>query len=151
MTIFSELFPESNRGKQLLPTCYAALAVVRIFGMLCFNNQTVDSILSYGDKLFTFVKKMRREQILQNNAKNLLTGEIDWLLENEEFQIGDVPKKVCLSKFLVTIEVEPEVVVGDIKAQNIEDVVDVHRGLKKFFETRKYGIMQAKGKNENFE
>lgn len=150
MTIFSELFPESNRGKQLLPTCYAALAIARIFGMLCFNNQTVDSILSYGDKLLTYVQKKRKEQILRENPKNLSLGEIEWLLENEEFQIGDVPKKICLSKFLVTVEVEPEVVVGDIKARNFEDVVDVKLGLEKFFETRKYGIMQAKGKNTIF-
>lgn len=144
-TIFSEVFPQPNRGKQSIPTSYAALAIARIFGMICFNNFSVDSILSYGDKLYTYVKKTRKEQVLKRNINKLTNGEVDWMVENEEFQIGDVPKKICISNFMVSVEVEPEVVVGDIKAQNFEEVLDVKRGLEKFFETRKFGIVQAKG------
>lgn len=147
MTISSELFPVSNRGKQLISSCYTALAIACIFGMICFNDQSVNSILTYGDKLYTYVQKIRKAQILANNPKNLTSGEIDWLLDHEEIQIGDVPKKICIFKFLVTIDVEPEVVIGDIKAQQFEDVVDLKRGIKKFFEENKYGILQAKGTN----
>lgn len=147
MTIWNELFPQSNRGKQVVPACYTALAIARIFGMVCFNDTSVDSILSYGDKLYTYVKKQRKKQLLQSNPKNLSPEEIDWYLQHEEFEIGDVPKKICIAKFLVDVEVEPEVVIGDIKAQNFEDVLDVERGLSKFFETNKFGILQAKGKS----
>lgn len=149
MTIFSEMFPEANRGKQLVPTCYTALAIARIYGMLCFNKDSVDTILSYGDKLLTYARKKRKEHILQNNPKNLTPDEVDWILDHEEFEIQDVPKKICISNFLVNINVEPEVIVGDIKAQNFEDIMDLHQGLTKFFETKKYGILQAKGNASN--
>lgn len=147
MTIFSELFPEPNRGKQQVPTCYTALAIARIFGMLCFNDPSVDTILSYGDKLFTYVKKKRKELILKNNPKNLTEDEVDWIMEHEEFGIHDVPKKICISKFLVNIELQPDVIEGDIKAQNFEDIMDLHEGLVQFFEKMTYGILQAKGEN----
>lgn len=117
---------------------------------MCFNDLSVDSILSYGDKLYSYVKRHRKEQLLKNNLKNLSQGEIDWLLEHEDFEIGDVPKKICISKFLISIEVHPEVVVGDIKAQNFEEVLDVKRGIEKFFNTNKFGILQAKGKCHKF-
>lgn len=145
MTIFSEMFPVTNRGKQMIPTCYTALSIARCFGMLPFNNGSVDSVLSYGDRLYTYVKKSRKKQLLKSNPKNLSEGEIDWLMENEEFEIGDIPQKICIFRFLVTVEMNPEVVVGDIKAQNFEEVMDVKQGMEKFFETHKYGIIQAKG------
>lgn len=147
MTIFGELFPEKNRGKQLIPSCFAALAIARLFGILCFNNESVDSILSYGDRLYTHVKRKRKEQILRDNPRNFSKDEIDWLLDNEDVDIDDIPKKLCISNFLATIEVELEVVVGDINAQNFEEILDVKRGLEKFFETNNYGILQSKGDN----
>lgn len=150
MTIFSELFPKSSRGKQLIPTCYAALMILFVFGILCFSDYSVDAVLSYGDRLFTYVKRNRKEQILRDNRKNLSEDEIDWLLEHEEFRIEDVPNKVSICKFLVCVNVEPEVVIGDINAQNFEDVFDIKRGLEKFFQTYSYGILQAKGNKINF-
>lgn len=146
MTIFNELFPRSNRGKQQIPTCYMSLAIAYVFGMLCFNDNTVDCILRYGDKLYTYVKRLRKGQLLQNKTANLSEGEIDWLLENEEFEIGDIPKKICVSKFCIDVNVESNVVMGDIKAQNFEDILDVKRGLEEFFQANQFGILQAKGK-----
>lgn len=47
---------------------------------------------------------------------------------------------------MVEVSVEPDFIVGDTKAQDFEDVLDVLRGLEKFFEDSKYGVLFAKGK-----
>ncbi|CAH1118614.1 unnamed protein product [Phaedon cochleariae] len=144
MTIFNEFFPLHNRGKQEIATCYAALAIAFIFSMVCFNDFSVDTILSYGDKLFSYVKRLRKKQLLSDLQNKLSEDEVDWLIQHEEFNIGDVPKKICISKFMVDVKVLPEVIVGDIGAQSSEDILDVQRGLEEFFKANKYGILQAK-------
>lgn len=47
---------------------------------------------------------------------------------------------------MVEVSVQPDFIVGDTKAQDFEDVLDVLRGLKKFFVDSKYGVLFAKGK-----
>ncbi|KAG5865092.1 hypothetical protein JTB14_025599, partial [Gonioctena quinquepunctata] len=142
-TIWDNMFPLQNRGKQSIPVCVSALAIANVFGMVCFNNHSVDSILLYGDKLFTFVKRMRKKQLLQDTQKKLSEDEVDWLIQHEEFEIGDIPRKICISKFLIDAFVEPDVILGDINAHN-SDVLGVRRGLEEFFKTHKYGLLQAK-------
>ncbi|XP_074039685.1 uncharacterized protein [Leptinotarsa decemlineata] len=144
MNIFDELFPIQNRGKQIIPVCYAALLIAHAFEIVCFNDFSVDSILCYGDKIFTFVKRMRKKQLLADSRKKLSEDEIDWLIQHEDFELSDIPKKICISKFLNEITVEPNVVVGEVNARNSENILDVKRGVEEFFKTRNYGILQAK-------
>ncbi|CAG9829599.1 unnamed protein product [Diabrotica balteata] len=151
MTITNEMFPQQNRGKQQLTTTIAALAVAFIFCVVCYNDTSVDSILKYGDKLFTFIKNYRKKQLKQltcecENTRNKLCDEdIGWLIQNEEVTLNDIPKKFCISRFMVIINIEPDVVVGDVNAQDFEDINDVKRGLRKFFENHQFGVLQAKG------
>ncbi|XP_030747483.1 uncharacterized protein LOC115875982 isoform X2 [Sitophilus oryzae] len=140
-----ELFPHSNRGKQTLTASLIALAVAHTYEITCFVSTTPDSILVYGDKLYTYMKKSRKLQLLGDPKINLKEDEIDWIVQHEEFSINDIPKKICLAQFMVEVGVKPELVVGDIKAQNFEDLFDVQRGLQKFFEEATYGILFAKG------
>ncbi|XP_028139261.2 uncharacterized protein LOC114333567 isoform X2 [Diabrotica virgifera virgifera] len=151
MTINNEMFPQQNRGKQQLTTTIAALAVAFIFCVVCYNDYSVDSILKYGDKLYTFIKNHRKKQLKQwgcecENIQNKICDEdIKWLIQNEEVTLNDIPKKFCISRFMVTIDIEPDVIVGDVNAQDFEDINDVKRGLRNFFENNHFGVLQAKG------
>nr|CAH7728598.1 unnamed protein product [Callosobruchus chinensis] len=78
LTIWHPMFPESNRGKQTLAMCVSALLIYRIFTIVCFNDTTVDSILTYGDKLHTFMKKTRKKELMEMVDKKLKEDEIDW-------------------------------------------------------------------------
>ncbi|VEN60728.1 unnamed protein product [Callosobruchus maculatus] len=80
MTIWHPLFPENNRGKQTLAMCISALLIYRIFTIVCFNDTTVDSILTYGDKLHTFMKKTRKKELMSMVDKKLKEDEIDWFV-----------------------------------------------------------------------
>ncbi|XP_076256073.1 uncharacterized protein LOC143193632 [Rhynchophorus ferrugineus] len=139
------LFPEGNRGKQGLTASIIALAVANIYEITCFASTTPDTIMVYGDKLYTYMKKIRKKQLKEDRRIKLKDDEIDWVMKHEDFKLTDIPKKICLSKFMVEVQVEPNKIVGDVKAQSFEDILDVKRGLDKFFEDSKYGILQSKG------
>ncbi|XP_060534309.1 uncharacterized protein LOC132706789 [Cylas formicarius] len=142
-----EVFPGANRGKQTLTTSLVALAMAHIYEMTCFVAPTPDTILAYGDKLYTYMKRARKKQLLEDGGNRLSEDEVDWLLQHEEFSISDIPNKICISKFMVHVEIEPAVVSGDVKAQDFEEVYDVKRGLQKFFERNRYGILTSKDLN----
>ncbi|XP_056633874.1 uncharacterized protein LOC130443328 [Diorhabda sublineata] len=150
MTLCNELFPKENRGKQQLPTAYVALATAYIFSIVCFNECSIDTILKYGDRLCTFIRNYRKNQLMKFNCNcgrdtRLCDDEINWVVQHEKITLKDIPKKMCLSKFMVNVDVESNVVVGDINAQNFEDTLDVKRGLSNFFENHQYGLLEAKG------
>lgn len=44
--------------------------------MMSFNEFTVDSILTYGDRLYTFVKRSRKKNIQMNADKKLNEDEV---------------------------------------------------------------------------
>ncbi|KAJ8954144.1 hypothetical protein NQ318_005738 [Aromia moschata] len=138
------MFPEDNRGKQQIPASLVALGIVSTFSLLCFNEFSVDTILTYGDKLLSFVKRIRKRQLRENMEQKLNDDEIDWLVRHEEFGVGDITKKICISRFLIEVDVQPEVVTGDINAQNFEEIFDVKRGIERFFEDGRYGLLQCK-------
>ncbi|XP_050312068.1 uncharacterized protein LOC126747451 [Anthonomus grandis grandis] len=145
LDLYHDLFPISNRGKQGLTASIVALAIVHLFEVICFTETTPDSISVYGDKLFTFLKRQRKKWLRDDPNTNLKPDEIDWLVEHEELEITDIPTKICISKFMADVEIEPDFITGDIKAQDFEELLDVKRGLEKFFESAKYGVLYAKG------
>ncbi|CAH1989161.1 unnamed protein product [Acanthoscelides obtectus] len=146
MNIWNPMFPEKNRDKQMLATCIAALAIYRMFTIMCFNDTTVDSILTYGDKLHTFMKKTRKRELMGLVDKKLTEDEIDWLLDNENFTVSDVPKKFASPNSWFTVTIEPDVVTGDITAQDDdEEVLNVAKGIQKFCEnSNNLGLLQCK-------
>ncbi|KAL1502116.1 hypothetical protein ABEB36_007308 [Hypothenemus hampei] len=145
LDISHQLFPESNRGRQGLTCSIMALAIAHIFEMTCMLRCVPDTIIVYGDKLFTFIKRLKKKQLLSDPNTNLKEDEIDWVVQHEDFTIRDMPKKICVAQFLVDVSINPNFVTGDIKAQNFEEILDVERGLKRLFEEAKYGVMEAKG------
>nr|CAI5839704.1 unnamed protein product [Callosobruchus analis] len=146
MNIWHPMFPENNRGKQTLAMCVSALLIYRIFTIVCFNDTTVDSILTYGDKLHTFMKKTRKKELMSMVDKKLKEDEIDWLLDNENFTVADVPKKICVSKFMAHVTIEQSVVTGDITAEEEDsEVLNLEKGILKFSENANLGLLQCKG------
>lgn len=141
----NELFPESNRGKQTIPNCYAALAFAFLFTPSHFKSETVDSILKYGDRLYTFTKKQRQKALKEEKGLGLSDLEIEAIANNETYDLLDFPRKFCTGEARVNIGIAPEYLKGDVCAKDIEDLLDVKGALEKYFEEYKYGIMCAKG------
>ncbi|XP_019769617.1 uncharacterized protein LOC109544047 isoform X1 [Dendroctonus ponderosae] len=144
LDITHDLFPEYNRGRQGLTCSIMALCIADTFEMTCFLSTVPDTIQVYGDKLYTFMRKSRTRQLLNDPNSSLKDGEIDWLLQHENFSITDIPKKICVAQFMVELSIVPGFIEGDIKAQNFEEILDVKRGLEKFFEDSTYGVMCAR-------
>lgn len=142
-----EMFPAENRGKQQVTASFVALALAFLFSMLCYDNYTVDTILIYGDKLYTFLKRMRKELLKKIRDLKLNDADIDWLVQNEEYDLRDIVKKLCIWKFYVEINVEQDYLSGDINSE-VPEVLDVERALEEFFSESQYGLMQCKGNNK---
>lgn len=70
--------------------------------------------------------------------------QIDWLIQYQDVAVKDIPKKICVSQFMAEVTIVPNCIVGDTKAQNFEDVLDVKRGLEHFFTDSTYGILTSK-------
>lgn len=56
----------------------------------------------------------------------------------------EILRKFCIGTDQVMIDVQSDVVKGDINAQDSEDIYDVKRGLESFFANHKYGMLEAK-------
>lgn len=139
-----EMFPERNRGRQAIANCYTALAFAHLYTMKMFRRATIDSILKYGDRLHTFTNNLRRNDLKNNKELNLKEEEIEEILGDEPFGVDDLFKTFAIGDDQVSVEVEPFCVVGEINAQDFEDVLDVRRGLDKFFAENKSGILCGK-------
>ncbi|CAG9853719.1 unnamed protein product [Phyllotreta striolata] len=144
LSLIHETFPSFNRGRQCFMMAVCALGIVYTFGVICFNKFTVDTILKYGDRLLTWCKKIRKQQMQEYDPNKLCDEEIDWILQHEEFGVDDVPKRICIWKFMIHVECKAEVVTGDIRAEPFLRLIDVQRGVDKFFEENRFGILQCK-------
>ncbi|XP_023310426.1 uncharacterized protein LOC111691585 [Anoplophora glabripennis] len=143
MNLMNEMFPEENRGKQQVTASYVAVAIAYVFSMLCFDKYSVDTILTYGDKLYTFMKRMRKKLLKKIPDTKLKEDDIDWLVQNEEYDLRDIVRKLCFWKFYVDINVESDYLTGDVYSE-VDDVLDVERALEEFFSKNQYGLMQCK-------
>lgn len=143
------MFPADNRGKQQVTASYVAVALAYLFSMLCFDKYTVDTILIYGDKLYTFMKRMRKKFLQEIRDAKLKEADIDWLVQHEEYELRDIVNKICIWKFYVEMHVDQDYLSGDVNSK-VNDVLDVERALEEFFADNQYGIMQCKGKSVTF-
>lgn len=80
MDMSFELFPGQNRGRQGLTCSLMALAIAHTFEITCFVKGVVDSILVYGDKLYTFIKKSMKKQLLSDPTVTLQEDEVRFQL-----------------------------------------------------------------------
>lgn len=99
-----EMFPASNRGKQTVPNCFAALAFAYLFIAGIFKPTTVDAILKYGDRLYTFAKRQRASELKANKDLGLTAEEIDVVVDNERYGLADFNRKFCIGDMQVRVE-----------------------------------------------
>lgn len=141
----NELFPGSNRGKQTIPNCYTALAFAFLFTPSQFKTETVDSILKYGDRLYTFTKKQRQKDLKEQKGLGLSDAEIEEIANNETYELMDFPRKFCTGEARVDLGITLEFLKGDINAKDTENPMDVKTALELYFTEYKYGLVCAKG------
>lgn len=108
-------FPEINRGKQYGSMCVTACVYARLYAICKYCPQVVDSILKYGDKLHTTVRKLR-EQELKNNMQelNLSEEEILMIVSGLEICAREAIKQFYLGNYSVQCNVVPAVIEGDV-------------------------------------
>ncbi|EFA04883.1 hypothetical protein TcasGA2_TC014944 [Tribolium castaneum] len=136
------LFPVCNRGKQSLPMCLVSLAFASLFALEKFTQEVVDNILSYGDRLYTVVRKLRAKELKE--SLELSDDEIEQILKDSKFELRDYPKRICMGEKLAIWEGSFEVIVGDITSKEPESVPNVTSGLETFFGEHQFGILACK-------
>lgn len=138
------MFPESNRGQQTIANCFTAIGFFHLYDLMTFKSTTVDNVLKYGDRLLTFTKKLRRANLGENKYFKLTPSQIDAIINGETFGINDIFKVFSIDEVQVTIEVEEYTVTGEINADTKDVIFNLPRGISKFFEENKFGILCAK-------
>lgn len=142
-TMADSLYPECNRGKQEIPTCIVALAVASSYSMSRYKQVVVDCIMSYGDRLYTVVRRLRMKELKENKNLKLSDEEIEEIVKMAEFNIMHYPTRMCVLDRLSVWRTSLGAVNGDITS-TIEEVPNVAAGLTAFFDEHTYGILQCK-------
>ncbi|CAH0713023.1 unnamed protein product, partial [Brenthis ino] len=113
-----------NRDHQDAANAIMGIVVEHIEPYTFWKPQLLDAILKYGDRLYTL--SLPRAEA----PPRLCPSEIQ-----REFHV---------TSFNVKLEIESNVVTGDIKAGETGSVLSLRRGILKFFESYKYGVLCAK-------
>lgn len=138
------MFPPHNRGKQSVAISYAVLAYAKRFALSKFSGTTVNDVLKYGDRIYSATRRIRHEELKRNKELPLSDLEIEHVLDGQSYGVEDIVRAFCIGPDQVQVHVTPEVVVGDINAQNSEEVMDVKRALESYFEEHRSGILSCK-------
>lgn len=144
MTQWNLLFPEPNRGKQSIANCFTALAYAYMFALQRFQSRTINDILKYGDRLYTFTKRLRRKELLEDPELGLDESQVQAIVDDELFSVEDIFKNFCIDLDEVMVELKPEYITGETNAQDYIEILDVKRGIEKFFRNNRFGILSAK-------
>ncbi|KAK9886347.1 hypothetical protein WA026_015864 [Henosepilachna vigintioctopunctata] len=140
----NEMFPLENRGKQEIPTILTALAFAKLYAMSKMKSQHIASILCYGDRLFTHMKRLRKAQLEADVVLNLLEEEIKAIMKNEVYDWETYSDALVIGDFKVEMKITKNFLTGDTNAKNVEGVLDLKAALDKLFETSTYGIIDCK-------
>ncbi|XP_061381599.1 uncharacterized protein LOC116776672 [Danaus plexippus] len=115
---------EPNRDNQDAANAVMGIVVEHIEPYIHWKPQLLDAILKYGDRYYTLSLPGA------SNPPKLKASELQ-----SQFHV---------TSFNVKVEVEQDVVCGDIRAAGGGGALSLNRGLQKFFETYKYGVLCAK-------
>ncbi|XP_047542515.1 uncharacterized protein LOC125075018 [Vanessa atalanta] len=116
---------QPNRDNQDAANAIMGIVVEHIEPYIYWKPKLLDAILKYGDRLYTM-------SLPRASAPPRLTPD-------------EVQKEFHVTTFNVRLEVESDVVTGDIKAGESGTLLNLRRGIIKFFESHKYGVVCAKG------
>lgn len=122
-----ESFKEENRGFQGLAMSVMALISARETPAAKWNSETVDEVIKEGDTYYNWCKPAETEE------------EIERL-----FFIQDLKKNLYFKNRKVTIDIEEATIVGDLLASNDSKLPNLEEGLRQFFESKNYGIVETK-------
>lgn len=126
------LFLKMNRNNQDVPNCVTCLAIISSCPSPEWNTFMMDTILKYGDRLYTkTVNEIRKSQALPIPGKLTLTQVIP------KFTIDSTTKITLAIKLLVH---------GDITAaDDNQDTKNLLKGFKQFFDMAgAYAVILAK-------
>lgn len=144
ITDSSEIFQEFNRDRQHVAVSFIALAYVTLYSMAKFNSRSVDDIIIYGDRLHTFTVNQRIKELRANTEVGLSESEATMIARTENLGVANTAKHFCISTDKIKLDVTLDQVQGEINAKDLEDVLDVKRGLESFFHDNKLGILQSR-------
>ncbi|XP_045457976.1 uncharacterized protein LOC123668250 [Melitaea cinxia] len=116
---------QPNRDNQDAANAVMGIVVDHIEPYIHWKPKLLDAILKYGDRLYTLSLPNA------SSPPKLCPTEIQ-----KEFHV---------TSFNVKLEIEADAVTGDMKARETGAVLNLRRGLLKFFESNKYGVLCAKG------
>ncbi|XP_039752231.1 uncharacterized protein LOC120628085 isoform X2 [Pararge aegeria] len=115
---------QPNRDNQDAANAAMGIIVDHIEPYIHWKPQLIDAILKYGDRLYT-------TSLPRAAAPPKLTP-------------SEIEPEFHITSFNIKLEIDQEVVQGDIRAQATGAVLNFQRAILKFFETAKYGILCAK-------
>ncbi|XP_050678449.1 uncharacterized protein LOC126974810 [Leptidea sinapis] len=115
---------QPNRDNQDVANAAMGIVVDHIEPHIHWKTSLLDSMLKYGDRLYTM--------------------SLPRASEPPKLKANELVENFHLTSFNVKLEVETDAVVGDIKAGPTGFVLNLRRGIAKFFETHKHGIVCAK-------
>lgn len=122
-----ELF-EENQGLQGLAMPVVALVSAWETPPAKWSSETVDEAVKEGDAYYNWCKPGEMEE---ETERPLL--------------VQNLKKNLYFKNRKVTINVEEAAVVGDLLASDDSELLNLERGLRRFFENRQYGIVETKG------
>ncbi|XP_077274675.1 uncharacterized protein LOC143904162 [Temnothorax americanus] len=122
-----ELFEEENQGLQGLAMPVVALVSAKETPAAKWSSETVDQVIKEGDAYYNWCKPAETEE------------------ETERlFLVRDLKKNLYFKNRKVTIDVEEATVVGDLSASDDSKLPNLEEGLRQFFESKNYGIIETK-------
>ncbi|XP_029663170.1 uncharacterized protein LOC115235483 [Formica exsecta] len=123
-----ESFEEENQGLQGLAIPVVALVSAWETPPARWSSETVDEAVREGDAYYNWCKPAETEE------------------ETEErpFLVQDLKRNLYFKNRKVIIDVEDTAVVGDLLASDDSELLNLKEGLRRFFENKQYGIVEAR-------
>ncbi|XP_045770359.1 uncharacterized protein LOC123870909 [Maniola jurtina] len=115
---------QPNRDNQDAANAVMGIIVDHIEPYIHWKPQLIDAILKYGDRLYTM-------SLPRAAAPPRLTPT-------------EIEPEFHVTSFNIKLEIDGDIVQGDLKAGATGAVLNLDRAILKFFETHKYGVLCAK-------
>ncbi|GJQ78158.1 hypothetical protein Trydic_g2490 [Trypoxylus dichotomus] len=138
-------FKEVDHGRWILRgTITDTDEIFQTYNRAKFNHRSVDDIIIYGDRLHTFTQNQRIKELRAIKDTGLTENEALAIARAEDLGILNTAKHFCISTDKIKLEIALNKVQGEINAQELEDELDVKRGLESFFHKNKLGILTSR-------